>query len=380
MRFAPQGTGRAMRSAMLAVPAAALIVGAGGMTVHAAPLIGTTTIYVSTTGSDSNPCTKAAPCATLQYAVDNAPVGGIVKVEAGTYNQSVNITEPLTLEGAGASTTTIDGSNIDTETMATPYYGVISVENNPGTGGHITIKGFTVDNAFITPGEYADDADPTDVIVYGDANASDTVSVSGMVLGPVQNPDDYAGVGFDTFNDAASVSFTNSKVSGTFQGALLEGGGVGGPVTVTHVTFHNLVSCSAMACGSVYPADGLFVLSDQPGTAVDTVSNNSFQGYAGFGLAATAGYSGSNCSGPNGPCPGNTQLTANSNKFTLGACGSASDGCAAIALDALAGNELSAHLQANKGTVHAPDGAIVEQPDSGVYNVTEINNKIHVAS
>jgi hypothetical protein len=378
MRFAPRGTGRAMRSAMLAVPAAALVVGAGGLTVHAAPLIGTTTIWVATTGSDSNPCTKAKPCATLQYAVDNAPVGAIVKVEAGTYNQSVNITKPLTLEGAGAATTTIDGSNIDTEAMATPYYGVISVENNPGTGGHITIKGFTVDNAFITPAEYADDADPTDVIVYGDANASDTVSVSGMVLGAVQDEADYAGIGFDTFNAAATVSFTNSKVSGTFQGALLEGGGIGGPVTVTHVTFHNLTSCSATACGSVYPADGLFVLSDQPGTATDTVSSNTFQAYAGYGLAATAGYAGSNCSGPNGPCPGNTDLTANYNKFALGACGSASDGCAAIALDATAGNELSAHIQGNSGTVVSPDGAIVEQPDSGVYNVTEINNRIHV--
>jgi hypothetical protein len=377
MRLTPRGTGRAMRSAMLAVPAATLIVGAGGLTAHAAPLIGTTTIYVATTGSDTNPCTKAKPCATLQYAVDNAPVGGIIKVEAGTYDQTVNITKPLTLQGAGASTTTIDGSNIDTEAMATPYYGVISVENNPGAGGHITVKGFTVDNAYITPGEYADDADPTDVIVYGDANASDTVSVSGMILRAVQDEADYAGIGFDTFNDAAAVSFTNSTVSGTFQGALLEGGGIGGAVTVTKVTFQNLTSCSATACGAVYPADGLFVLSDQPGTATDTVNSNTFQGYAGYGRAATAGYSGSNCSGPNGPCPGNTNLTANTNKFTLAACGP-SGGCAAIALDATAGNELTAHLQGNKGTVASPDGAIVEQPDSGVYNVTEINNKIHV--
>ena len=186
MRLARPGTAKALRrAATLAAPAAALVIGAGGMTAHAAPLIGTTTIYVATTGSDSNTCTKARPCATLQYAIDNAPVGGIIKVEAGTYNQTVNITKPLTLQGAGAARTIIDGSSIDTEAMSTPYYGVVSVENNPGTGGPINIKGFTVENAFITQTEYDDFASPTDVIVYADANAADTVKVSGMVLGAV---------------------------------------------------------------------------------------------------------------------------------------------------------------------------------------------------
>jgi hypothetical protein len=376
----PRGrtAGAFRRGAMFAAPAAALIVGAGGVAVHAAPLIGTTTIYVATTGSDSNPCTKAKPCATLQFAVDNSPGGGIIKVEAGTYHQTVNITKPLTLQGAGASSTILDGTNIDTEAMPTPYFGVISVENNPGAGGPITIKGFTVENAYITPAEYALDADPTDVIVYADANAADTVHVSGMALRAVQNADQFAGVGFDTFNAAAAVSFTNSSVTGTFQGALLEGGGIGGSVSVTHVNFHALTDCSATACGSVHPAEGLFVLSDQPGTANDTIGDNTFQGYAGLGLAANAGYAGGNCSGSNGPCSGNTNLTGNGNHFALAACGSAADGCDAIVLDALSGNELTAHLQGNKGTVHSPDGAIVEEADGGVYNVTEINNRIHV--
>jgi hypothetical protein len=31
------------------------------------------------------------------------------------------------------------------------------------------------------------------------------------------------------------------------------------------------------------------------------------------------------------------------------------------------------------GTVRHPDGLIVEEVDSGVYNVTEINNHIHFA-
>jgi hypothetical protein len=59
------------------------------------------------------------------------------------------------------------------------------------------------------------------------------------------------------------------------------GGGFGGYVTVGNVNFNHLVNCSATACGAVLPAEGLFVLSDQPGTAVDTINTNKFLAYAG---------------------------------------------------------------------------------------------------
>ncbi len=120
------------------------------------------------------------------------------------------------------------------------------------------------------------------------------------------------------------------------------------------------------------------MLSDQPGTATDTINTNRFVGYAGFGLAANAGYSGGNCAEPNGPCTGNVNLTANSNTFSLAACTEASDGCAAIYLDAQSGNMLTAQLKNDKGTVHSPDAGIVINPDSGVYSVTETNDHIKV--
>jgi hypothetical protein len=362
------------------VTAGALALGTGVTTAHASTAIGTDTVYVSTHGSDANPCTKSQPCATLQFAVDNAPAGSIVHVAAGTYNQTVNITQPVTIAGAGAGKTIIDGSNIDTQAMSPSYFGVISVEDNIGAGGPINIRGLTVKNAFITTAEYDEDSDPSDVIVYNDANAGDTVNVTGVALGAVQNASEFTGVGLDTFDDAASVTFTNSSVTGVFQGALLEGGGLGGHVTVNNVSFNHLAACAAATVcggGTTFPAEGLFVLSDQPGTANDTINNNRFVGYAGFGIAADAGYSGGNCTAPNGPCTGNVNLIANTNMFTLGAC-AASDGCAAIYLDAQSGNELSAHLQGDKGTVHSPDEGIFENPDSGLYSVTEVNDHIKV--
>jgi hypothetical protein len=51
---------------------------------------------------------------------------------------------------------------------------------------------------------------------------------------------------------------------------------------------------------------------------------------------------------------------------------------AATSPDAEAWNELSARIKANTGSVRGPYKAIFEQTVSGVYNVTEINNRIKV--
>ncbi len=47
-----------------------------------------TVLYVATTGSDSNPCTQIAPCATIQHASGLATAGTTIHVAPGTYNLS----------------------------------------------------------------------------------------------------------------------------------------------------------------------------------------------------------------------------------------------------------------------------------------------------
>ncbi len=363
---------------MATLAVTAVFVFQGAEVASASP---STTLYVSPTGSDSNACSQADPCATIQHAVNVAVVGATVKVAAGTYDQTVNITHPVTLEGARFGRSIIDGHGIDTDALG--YYGVVSVQNNSGAGGAITISNFTIENAYETANEYAQDAVPSDVSIYDDANAQDVITVSHVTLNAVDDTADYGGIGFDTFNDAADVTFSHSTSTGNFQGALLEGGGIGGTVSVDYDNFSGLVACAGNCSGSstVYPAEGLFVLSDEPGTAFDYLSHNQFRGYAGIGIAATAGYSGGNCEpAASGPCTGNTNLTAQHNGFHLSACSSdaPAPGCDAISLDAQSGNELSANLSHNTGSVQFPDGGIYLQPDSGVYNVTESHNPIAV--
>jgi hypothetical protein len=272
-----------------------------------------------------------------------------------------------------------------TAPSSTPYYGVVSVQNNTGAGGAINIRNIGIDHAFVTAPESSQFDDPSDLSIYADANAGDTIAISEVTLGAVQDPASYGGIGLDVFNNTAPVSFFDGVSTGNFQGALLEGGGLGGHVSVTHSIFSGLVACAGVCSGGgTFPAEGLFVLSDQPGTATDTINNNSFQAYPGFGIAVDAGYAGGNCTPPTGPCTGSAHVTANFNHFSLGACASTNDRCAAIFLDAFSGNQLTAHVQGNSGTVRKPDKAIFLQPPTGtgpgdgIYSVTLINNHISI--
>ena len=66
--------------------------------------------WVSGTGADSGPCSRAAPCQTFQYALSQTAVGGILSVvDAGDYG-AATITQAVTIDGAGANASIAVGS------------------------------------------------------------------------------------------------------------------------------------------------------------------------------------------------------------------------------------------------------------------------------
>ncbi|HSD83149.1 MAG TPA: right-handed parallel beta-helix repeat-containing protein, partial [Anaerolineae bacterium] len=77
--------------------------------------------YVATTGSDSgNSCTNSVtPCATVQYAVDVAEVGGEIRIAAGTY-AGVSVRAGLTQAVYLSKTVTLRGG-YTTSNWSTPY-------------------------------------------------------------------------------------------------------------------------------------------------------------------------------------------------------------------------------------------------------------------
>jgi parallel beta-helix repeat protein len=87
--------------------------------------------FVSPRGSDGNPCSAWAPCATIGHAVSLAADGDTVVVKRGTYNEDVTIAVGLTLRGVGKPT--IDATGLDNGLFI--------------TGVDATVEGFTVENA-----------------------------------------------------------------------------------------------------------------------------------------------------------------------------------------------------------------------------------------
>ncbi len=322
------------------------------------------TLYVSTAGTDSGSCgTPSTACATINYAISQSVAGDTIKVAAGTYNQTVAITVPIRLIGAGASRTTLDGSALD---PGGSYYGVVYVGT---TGGAVSVRGFTITN----PYPYAYTGGEPEVVALADQNPRDSVAITNNVISEGSsdaNADTDFPIGIDTFKNAATTTITKNVIDGTFQGALLEDNG---PVSFADNSLKDLIAVTSDA--TTYAPEGLFFLSDLAGSLTgQDATGNSFSHYAGYGIIMEAGYSNGNCA--NTPCNGSLSGSLVQNHFALGGA----SGAAAIYLQSEnPGNDLTASLTNNRGYVTDPSQAIVQQVVSGAtLNVTESGNNIHV--
>jgi hypothetical protein len=315
--------------------------------------------HVSTTGTDSGNCISA-PCATINYAISQAPSGQTIRVAAGTYNQTVNVSKPVKIMGAGASSTTIDGNGLDPSNDG--YYGVVYVG---ATGGVSTVSGFTITNPY--PDSYT--GGEPEAVALADSTSSDSVNIvnNDIVEGSADtNTANDFPIGIDTFENTATTDISGNTVSGFFQGALLEDNG---PVTLNRNTFSDEIASGG------YQAEGVFFLSDLAGALTgQNASGNTFTGFNGYGIAMSAGYSNGNCTAS--PCDGSLTGTLSNNAFAL--TGGPS-GAAITLLSQNTGNDLTATLSHNRGYVTAPSVSTQEQATGGgTLTVNESGDTIAV--
>jgi hypothetical protein len=104
------------------------------------------TYYVSTTGSDTNAGTLAAPWRTIQHAANSVHAGDTVQVMGGTYNEIVTMTTSgnatagyITFTNYPGQTPIVDGTGL----VAGGQTGLFSLE---GTFNYIIIRGFEIRN------------------------------------------------------------------------------------------------------------------------------------------------------------------------------------------------------------------------------------------
>jgi len=364
----------------------------------------TPALYVALYGSDSNPCTKAAPCATIDHAIAQAPSGGTVRVEPGTYDQLVIIEKPITLVGKRA---VVDGWGLD---PGTPLLGVLYIGGSGGTtawpnddeqvepgsdaiGGNVTVRGFTFEDPNPDQQTYGDDVclQPVVAGIY-DADPTDVISITQDSF--VEGDDDPASaddgpIGLDTLYSWAHLTAERDTFQGVWQGVLLEDNG---PSVLKANTFADLVTfnypntntyldssddsqCATLASEdgtTPYQAEGVALLADytSQSTTDQTVDGNRFVDYDGDGVDAGAPYDAATLS----------SVAIDGNRFDLGGF----SGAGAINLAADDGGTVSGVTIAhNSGTVQPPSSTITEDdfggPSSGggtISGVSERDNSI----
>jgi len=161
--------------------------------------------------------------ATIQGGVNRVATGGQVLVGAGTYNEAqITILRSMTVTGAGAATTTINGGN-----SALTIAGLVRIVTPLGDTGSVTFSGFTITN----PGLSSETAG-THITVYArplDPAATTTVS-NNTILG-VNAADN----GFYTIRNVGSVVYHNNLLTNQgYNPIVIER--AGGPTDVHHNT------------------------------------------------------------------------------------------------------------------------------------------------
>jgi hypothetical protein len=196
--------------------------------------------YVSPAGNDGNDCLSATTsCRTIAGALGKASPGDTINIAPGTYDERLNIFKNLTLAGAGANQTIIDGGGaggVFTIFTARVQMSDLTIRNGRsiGSGGGITNFGTlalvdsSVNENITVPGEGFQG------LGGGIANFGTLALTNTAVLSNTGN------FGGGIYNRSALTAI-NSTISGNT--AKEDGGGVGnvllGKANLTFVTVAN---------------------------------------------------------------------------------------------------------------------------------------------
>jgi parallel beta-helix repeat protein len=118
------------------------------------------TLYVASSGTDADNNCKASinPCQTINFALTLAQSGATIMVQAGTYDEQVKITHPVTIIGAGSTETVIKPSAVpaedgDTDTIYPQFY-IVDVSGTTGVNlKNIGINGSAATASLDTDGD-----------------------------------------------------------------------------------------------------------------------------------------------------------------------------------------------------------------------------------
>jgi hypothetical protein len=154
--------------------------------------------WVASGGNDLNPCTRSAPCATFNGAIQKTQAGGeIDAADAGSYG-AANITKAITIDGGGLATIIVQsvGTGVFVSTGASDLVVLRNITiNGNGVGwkgvefrsgnqlvlDNVRIVGFVVDGV-IMGNQSAGDGSPRTMIITNSVIANSDLQFSDGVL------------------------------------------------------------------------------------------------------------------------------------------------------------------------------------------------------
>jgi hypothetical protein len=197
--------------------------------------------YVSPSGDDSDCLSWATACTAIDGALNLASSGDTIYVGAGTYVENVYITQDITLLGAGAGSTIVDGGNAGPTLRVYQYLSA-------------TISGMTLRNGTSSSGGGLQ------------ADRNTTVRVIDTTIFDNRAPGHGGGVYLAMYS---VVTITNSTVisnSATMDGGGIYGGAPNGTLTIVDSTISDNVA--ANNGGGVYQSSGTLTIEGS-----DIISN-----------------------------------------------------------------------------------------------------------
>jgi hypothetical protein len=293
----------------------------------------TTTRYVNgVTGGDSNNClSPATACKTIGHAISLSASGDSIRVAAAIYKENLTIAFTMTITGASATTTIVDGGGAGT---------VFTISS---TSAHVTLSNLTIRNGNVSAGfprgggiynlgtlRITNSAVIRNTVtsqcyelcpvsgggIYNHVGATLTISDSSITgnLASASCRQGGCGAGGGGIFSGGTLTISNSTLSGNTAHSVFRGGNGGsgggilndGTLTINNSTFS---SNSALGAGG-----GIF----DPGVA--TVNNSTFNGNTaptGGGIWTLSSLTLQNSIVANSPSGGNCSGTMTSKGYNL---------------------------------------------------------------
>lgn len=197
-------------------------------------------LWVNTVGIDLPPTTLVGSFACdynkIQTAVDSISSGGIVKVLSGTYKENINIDKSLTIRGAGASKTTVDGQlagSVFTIGLINPNVDVI-LSDITATNGKANSGGGIRNNGRLT---------------LNDVLLKDNKAQNGGDGGGIYNY--YGTVNLNSGSIAANTASNGGGVFNWYGTVNINGGSITGSTAIWGGGIHNYFGTVNMNAGSI---------------------------------------------------------------------------------------------------------------------------------